>query len=200
MKKIVIYLCLALPFMFTACSDYLDVENAGQSDDNFVMSSADEAFKTLSYAYAEYRQNAAHGGNYNYQDVLGSDAEYMSEYPTANNTIARLQPEATAIGARGGQYNSLNIVLARSARIAELIAAKSEYQSGLAGNEPTAWTQLYGEAKTLWAFCAWELVRHFGDVPFGYENKYVEEYELVSRFDIMDQIMDELKAVEGKMY
>ncbi len=200
MKKIVIYLCLALPFMFTACSDYLDVENAGQSDDNFVMSSAEEAFKTLSYAYAEYRQNAAHGGNYNYQDVLGSDAEYMSEYPTANNTIARLQPAATAIGARAGQYNSLNIVLARSARIADLIAAKSEYQSGAAGSTPTTWTQLYGEAKTLWAFCAWELVRHFGDVPFGYENKYVEEYELTSRFDIMDQIMDELKAVEGHMY
>jgi hypothetical protein len=200
MKKI-IYVCLALmPFMFTACSDYLDTSNAGQSDDEFVMSSVDEAFKTLSYAYAEYRQNVAHGGNYNYQDVLGSDAEYMSEYPTANNVIARLQPAATAISARATQYNSLNVVLARSARVAELIAAKGEYQLDASGSVPTAWTQLYGEAKTLWAFCAWELVRHFGDVPFGYENKYVEEYELISRFNIMDQIMDELKAVEGRMY
>lgn len=186
--------------VFTRCSDYLNTTNAGQSDDNFVMSSAEEALKTLSYAYAEYRQNAAHGGNYNYQDVLGSDAEYMSEYPTANNVIARLQPAATTIGAREAQYNSLNIVLARTARIAELIADKSEYQSGASGNTPTQWTQLYGEAKTLWAFCAWELVRHFGDVPFGYENKYIEEYELTSRFEIMDQIMDELKAVEGQMY
>lgn len=201
MKKIVIYLSLAfMPFMFSGCDDYLDVSNAGQSDDDFVMSSTDEAFKTLSYAYAEYRQNAANGGNYNYQDVLGSDAEYMSEYPTANNTVARLQPSATAIGARGTQYNSLNVVLARAARIADLIAAKSEYQSDVTGSSPTEWTQLYGEAKTLWAFCAWELVRHFGDVPFGYENKYVEEYELSSRFEIMDQIMDELKAVESKMF
>ena len=111
-----------------------------------------------------------------------------------------MQPSATAIGARATQYNSLNIVLARAARVADLIAEKSEYQSAASGSAPTEWTQLYGEAKTLWAFCAWELVRHFGDVPFGYENKYVEEYELISRFDIMDQIMDELKAVESRMY
>lgn len=202
MKKIVIYICLALSLsLFTQCSDYLNVSNAGQADDGFVMSSTDEAFKTLSWAYAEYRQNAANGGNYNYQDVLGSDAEYMSEYPTSNNTVARLQPSAVGIGDRAGQYNSLNIVLARSARIAELIAAKSEYKADIAsGNGPTAWTQLYGEAKTMWAFCAWELVRHFGEVPFGYENKYVETYELSSRFYIMDQIMAQLKAVEGRMY
>lgn len=200
MKKIIYVSLVLMLVMFVRCSDYLDTTNAGQSDDNFVMSSADEAFKTLSYAYAEYRQNAAHGGNYNYQDVLGSDAEYMSEYPTANNVIARLQPAATMIGSTQTQYNSLNVVVARAARIADLIANKSEYQSDASGSTPTEWTQLYGEAKTLWAFCAWELVRHFGDIPFGYENKYVEEYELTSRFDIMDQIMDELKVVEGQMY
>ena len=88
--------------MFTGCKDYLDVSNAGQSDDNFVMSSPGEAFKALSWAYAEYRTNAVHGGNYNWQDPLGSDAEYMSEYPSANNVIARLQPGATAIKFRNG--------------------------------------------------------------------------------------------------
>ncbi|MEA5128479.1 MAG: RagB/SusD family nutrient uptake outer membrane protein [Proteiniphilum sp.] len=200
MKKI-IYVSLSIMLgIFIGCSDYLDTTNPGQADDAFVMSTAEEAFKTLSFAYAEYRRNSAHGGNYNYQDPLGSDAEYMSEFPTANNVIARLQPGATTIDSRGAQYNSVNIVLARSARIAELIAAKSEYQEDAAGSTPTVWTQLYGEAKTLWAFCAWELVRHFGDVPFGYENKFIEEYEITSRFEIMDQIMEELKAVEGKMY
>lgn len=201
MKKIVKYLFLAvMPLMLTVCSDYLDVSNAGQSDDNFVMSSPDEAFKTLSWAYANYRQGAAHGGNYNWQDPLGSDAEYMSEYPTANNVIARLQPSATTINSASGLYNTLNIVLARAARIAGLIELKEEYQADAAGSSPTAWTQLYGEAKTLWALCAWELVRHFGDVPFGYENKIVDEYQLSSRFEIMDKIMEELKAVESKMY
>lgn len=200
MKRITYISLSFIISIFIGCSDYLDTTNPGQSDDAFVMSTADEAFKTLSFAYAEYRRNCAHGGNYNYQDPLGSDAEYMSEFPTANNVIARLQPGATTIDSRATQYNSLNIVLARSARIADLIAAKSEYQADATGNAPTEWTQLYGEAKTLWAFCAWELVRHFGDVPFGYENKFIEEYALTSRFEIMDQIMEELKAVEGKMY
>ncbi|MDO9040627.1 MAG: RagB/SusD family nutrient uptake outer membrane protein, partial [Bacteroidota bacterium] len=164
------------------------------------MSSPNEAFKTLSWVYAEYRTNAAHGGNYNWQDPLGSDAEYMSEFPTANNVIARLQPTAATVNGSAGLYNSLNVVLARSARIADLIAQKAEYQLDAAGSAPTAWTSIYGEAKTLRAFAAWELVRHFGDVPFGYENKIINEYELISRFEIMDAIIADLKAVESKMY
>jgi hypothetical protein len=201
MKKLVIYIGLALmPFLYTGCKDYLDVTNAGQSDDNFVMSSPAEAFKALSWAYAEYRQNSAAGGNYNWQDPLGSDAEYMSEYPSVNNVIARLQPGATTVNTDMGLYNSLNVTLARASRIADLIEAKPEYLTAAAGTTPTAWTQIYGEAKTLRAFCAWELVRHFGDVPFGYENQVVTEYTLTSRFEIMDKIVAELKAVEGKMY
>ncbi|MBW6534043.1 MAG: RagB/SusD family nutrient uptake outer membrane protein [Mariniphaga sp.] len=201
MKKIIKYIYLALlPIIFGGCNDYLDVSNAGESDDNFVMSSPDEAFKTLSWAYAEYRQNAAHGGNYNWQDPLGSDAEYMSEFPTANNVIARLQPAATTINSAMGLYNGLNTALARASRVAGLIEEKAEYQADAEGNTPTAWTQVYGEARTLSAYCAWELVRHFGDVPFGYDNQVVDEYELTSRFEIMDIIIEELKAVESKMY
>jgi len=201
MKKIVIYIFLALlPFMYTGCKDYLDVTNAGQSDDNFVMSSPSEAFKALSWVYAEYRQNAAAGGNYNWQDPLGSDAEYMSEYPSVNNVIARLQPGATTVNTDMVIYNSLNVALARASRIADLIGAKAEYQSDVKGSAPTSWTQLYGEAKTLRAYLAWELVRHFGDVPFGYENQVVTSYTLTSRFEILDKIIADVKAVEGKMF
>ncbi len=201
MKKIVIYIFLALlPAMFSGCKDYLDVTNAGQSDDNFVMSSPSEAFKALSWVYAEYRQNAAAGGNYNWQDPLGSDAEYMSEYPSVNNVIARLQPGATTVNTDMGLYNSLNVALARATRIADLIGAKAEYQADAKGSVATAWTQLYGEAKTLRAYLAWELVRHFGDVPYGYENQVVTTYTLTSRFEIMDKILADVKAVEGKMF
>jgi len=202
MKNLVKYICLALTLcIFTQCSDYLEVKNPGQSDDDFVTSSPDEAFKMLSWCYGVYRLDVAHGGNYNFQDPLGSDAEYMTEYTTANNTIARLQPEAVSnINERETQYNQLNVILARCERIAEVIAATPGYQSDVAGSQPTAWTQLYGEAKTLWALCAFKLAIHFGDVPFGYANKYVTEYELTSRFEIFDQIISELQAVEGKMY
>ncbi|MBE8722767.1 RagB/SusD family nutrient uptake outer membrane protein [Sphingobacterium pedocola] len=197
MKKLPIYICIALTVsMFTQCKDYLDVTNPGESDDEFVTSSPEETYKTLSWGYGEYRTNVAAGGNYNFQDPLGSDAEYMSEYPTANNVIARLQPEATAIGSLATQYNSLNIILARAARVADALEKKGVHQAA----EPNVWTQLYGEAKAMRALCGWELVRHFGDVPFGYENQYVQDYELTSRFAIMDQLIEGLKAVEAGMY
>ena len=124
----------------------------------------------------------------------------MSEYPSVNNVIARLQPGATTVNTDMGIYNSLNVALARATRIADLIGAKAEYQTDVKGSVPTSWTQLYGEAKTLRAYLAWELVRHFGDVPFGYENQVVTTYTLTSRFVIMDKIIAEIKAVEGKMF
>lgn len=192
-----LYICLALTIsLFTQCKNYLDVTNPGESDNEFVTSSPEETYKTLSWCYGEYRSSVAAGGNYNWQDPLGSDAEYMSEYPTANNVIARLQPEATTIGSVANQYNGLNIILARAARIADALEKKGVHQA----DEPNAWTQLYGEAKTMRALCGWELVRHFGDVPFGYENQYVLDYELTSRFTIMDELIAELKSVEGLMY
>ncbi|MCC2600730.1 RagB/SusD family nutrient uptake outer membrane protein [Sphingobacterium sp. FBM7-1] len=196
MKKTFLYIFLAASALFIQCKDYLDVTNPGQSDNEFVMSSPEEAAKTLSWAYGEYRTNVAAGGNYNWQDPLGSDAEYMSEFPTGNNVIARLQPEASAINNAANQYNSLNIILARASRIAEVIQGMGVLET----SENNEWKQLYGEAKTMWALCGWELVRHFGDVPFGYENTYVQDYELKSRFAIMDTLIAELKAAEGLMY
>ena len=202
MKNLIKYIFIALTLcVFTQCSDYLNVSNPGQSDDEFVTSSPEEAFKMLSYCYAQYRLDVAHGGNYNFQDPIGSDAEYMTEHTTANNTIARLQPEAVSnVDERATQYNQLNVIVARCERIASAIAATSGYQADVAGSQPTTWTHLYGEAKTLWALCAFKLAIHFGDVPFGYANRYVTEYELSSRFYIFDQIISELQSVESKMY
>ena len=197
MKRIALYVGLVLTSCLTTrCTDYLDTKNPGQSDDEFVTSSPEEAYKTLSWAYGEFRTNVVAGGNYNWQDVLGSDAEYMSEYPTANNVIARLQPESTGINFMATQYNSLNIILARAARVADAIERKGVHQA----ETTDIWTHLYGEAKAMRALCGWELVRHYGDVPFGYENQYVMEYELTSRFAIMDELIAELQSVEAHMY
>ena len=196
------YICLALTLcLFARCGDYLDTNNPGKMDNTFVTSTVDETFKLLSWCYGTYKSNVAAGGNYNFEDPLGSDAEYMTEFPTQNNVIARLQPEALAnIDAKSGQFNGLNSVLARAARIAEAIAEKPEYQADAAAGTATDWTQLYGEAVTLWAHCYFKLMLHYGDVPFGYENKVIDEYELTSRFEIYDQILEAVKAVEGLMY
>lgn len=201
MKKIIYYIStLALCFSFMQCSDYLDTSSPGNTDDDFVTSTPEETFKTLSWAYAEYRYNAASGGNYGWTDPVGSDAELYPEYMSANNINAMLLPETETIGSKEKQFNSLNIVLGRAARVAEIIAGKAAYQADATSGAATEWTQLYGEAITLRAFCYFELVRHFGDVPYGYENTYITDYELTSRFAIFDELIEDLKEVEPLMY
>ena len=191
---------LALGLSFAQCSDYLEVSSPSNTNDTFVTSNPTETFKALSWAYAEYRGNAAAGGNYNYGDPCGSDVEYYPESNSANNIIAMLLPEIEVITAKQTQFNSLYKSLSRAARVAEIIAAKPEYQNDLASGEVTDWTQLYGEAITMRAFFYFELTRHFGDVPYGIENTTAEEYTLTSRFTIFDNLIEDLKRVEGQMW
>ncbi len=52
----------------------------------------------------------------------------------------------------------------------------------------------------MWAWAYIELVRHYGDIPFGLENSVVDEgYGLTSRFDVLDACIAKLKEVEPKM-
>lgn len=190
---------IALPSLL-ACNDYLDVTSPAKNDDAFVTSSTDETFKALSWAYAEYRQNCASGGNYHWEDCT-SDAEYYPEYNSPNNTIGMLMPEETKIGGKQTQFNSLYSALARARRVADVIAKKDEYAEAVASGKANDWSQLYGEAMTLYAYCYFHLTKHFGDVPFGIENSVATDgYEVSSRYDIYDQLIENLEEVEPLMY
>ena len=35
------------------------------------------------------------------------------------------------------------------------------------------------------------MIKHCGDVPYGYENNYVDDYGLTSRFDIYDALISD---------
>lgn len=192
-------LAVALCVSFAQCDDYLNVSSPSNTDDDFVTSSPVETFKTLSWAYAEYRQNAASGGNYNFEDCT-SDAEYYPEFNSANNIIGMLRPNEASISGKQTQFNSLYNTVARVARVANIIADKSEYQADVAAGKTSDWTQLYGEAMTMRAFFYFELVRHFGDVPYGIENSVVSDYGLTSRFEILDNLIASVKEVEPLMY
>lgn len=183
--------------LFSQCSDYLDVSNAGESDNDFILSSSEEASKALSWAYGRYRQDVVHGGNYQFNDICGSDAEVYPEHNSANSANARLRPEVVGnANDKQAQYDGLCYTLARAARVADAIEEKGVLQTG----QVDGWSQVYGEAKALWALSYWQLVLHYGDVPFGNENKFVTEYALTSRFVIIDEIISELQRVEGMMY
>lgn len=201
--KSIKYLAVAfgLGLLTTSCSDYLDVDAPANTDDNFVTSTTAETWKAFSRNYAYYTGSIAGGGNYNWNDPC-SDADYYPEYNSGNGRIGYLHTEVS-VDTRKSQYNGLYETLAVAKRIADIIAAKSEYQEAKSANITNDWTQLYGEAMTYYCWCYFELVRHFGDVPFGIENSIVdanEGYSITSRFEILDNIIAILKDVEPLMY
>ena len=200
MNKIrsLIILCIC-SVLFTQCKDYLDTPSPGVVDDNFVTTTPKETFKTLSWAYANYRQNSAIP-LYNWNDPIGSDAEMYPEQASTNNINAIMDPTSLLVDVMASPFNNLYTTLARAKKVAEIIKSKPAFQADLAAGNVTDWTQLYGEAQTMWAFCYFTLVKHYGDVPYGYENTTLDTYSLTSRFDIYDHILDTLEAAAPLMY
>ena len=200
MRRLIYYITIiTLCLSFTRCKDYLETSSPSNTDDQFVTTTPSETFKTLSWCYANYRQNCAMGV-YNWNDPVGSDAEYYPEQNSSNNLNAVLHSENLQIDVVSGGFNGFYATLARASKVATLIVGKQAYKNDVAAGKPTAWTQLYGEAITMRAFCYFQLVKHFGDVPYGYENNYVVNYSLNSRFDIYDTLIAALKNVEPLMY
>lgn len=201
MKKIFYTLtALAGCIVFTQCnpSEYLSVKSPDKSDNEFVTSSVSETFKTLAYCYGTYR-GVAGGGNYNWNDSA-SDAEYYPEYNSNNGRIGYLRPSECGVDNKSSQFNNLYSILARGARVAEVIAEKDEFKNAVSAGKVNDWTQLYGEAWTWWAYGYFELVRHFGDVPYGIENTTSSSYTLTNRFVILDNVIAKLKEVAPLMY
>ena len=201
MRRLINYITVvALCTMFTQCKkDFLTTSSPSNVDDEFVTSTPSETFKTLSWCYANYRQNCIMG-TYRWNDPIGSDAEMYPEENSSNNNNAILRSDQLPINAVSGGFNSLYTTLARASKVASLIAEKEAYKADVSANRVSSWTQLYGEAITMKAFCYFNLVKHFGDVPYGYENQYVEDYSLNSRFDIYDSLISSLKVAEPLMY
>ena len=199
MKKILYtVIALAACAVLTQCKseDYLSVKSPNKMDDAFVTSSVSETFKTLSQAYRTCL-SVAGGGNYNWNDSA-SDVEYYPEYNSGNGRVGYLDVEGTPVDQASGLYGNLYLILSRAARVANILAEKEEVTGASGVND---WTQLYGEAWTMWAYGYIELVKHFGDVPFGMENTPVDgSYTIASRYEILDAVIAKLKEIESKMY
>src|ERR1051326_8748216 len=136
MKRFINYIAvLTLCILFTQCKkNYLTVSSPSSVDDQFVTSTPSETFKTLSWCYANYRQNCIMG-TYRWNDPVGSDAEMYPEENSSNNNNAILRSDLLPINAVSGSFNSLYTTLARADKIANLIAVKDAYKAdAAAGN------------------------------------------------------------------
>lgn len=199
MKKLFNILLISIcSLFFTQCSDYLDTSSPSSTNDEFVSSSPEETLKLLSRAYGLFREGC--GGSYDWNDHFCSDTEYYPEANSNNNANAKLVPENVSCNYGEGPFNNLYTVISYCKKISELIDTKTTYQEDIATGRTSDWTQLKGEAETLRATCYFSLLRHYGDVPYGYEGAYTDHYELSSRFDIYDKIIEALKTVEPYMY
>lgn len=200
MNKIAKYIyALALCCPLASCSDYLDVSTPENADDEFVTATSSETFKVLSWCYATYRQGPVMSV-YRWNDPIGSDAEYYPEIGPLNNANARLQPELLSIGTANNEFSALYSIIARTSKLINLIAEKDGFKQAKEAGEVNDWTQLYGESLSMKAFCYFELVKHYGDVPYGYENTSAAQYSLNSRFDILDNVIDMFKEAAPYMY
>ncbi|HTN20901.1 MAG TPA: RagB/SusD family nutrient uptake outer membrane protein [Pelobium sp.] len=200
MKSLKYIIGIVLCITFTQCKeDFLNARSPSSVDDEFVTSTPAETFKILSWSYANYRTNGIMG-IYRWNDPIGSDAELYPEDNSSNNLNAILKPELISIDAVSTGFNGLYASIGRAAKVATLVSEKAAYKEDVAAGRTSEWTQLYGEAVTMRAFFYFELTKHFGDVPYGYENTTAEDYSLTSRFEIYDDLIERLKKAEPLMY
>src|SRR5882724_1008654 len=150
MKKLITYTAaIAMFIIFMQCKkNFLDVSSPSNVDDQFVTSTPTETFKTLSWAYSNYRQNCIMG-TYRWNDPIGSDAEMYPEQSSSNNLDAIGRPDLLPIDFAAAGFNNLYMTLARASKIANLIAQKQPYKDDVAAAKTSDWTQLYGEAMTM---------------------------------------------------
>jgi hypothetical protein len=202
MKKILIIFLGIIIFTGFSCTDFIETTSPSNSDDDFVFSDGDEAFKVLAGGYEMLRVNA---GRFFYDiDVVGSDAEC---HPEGYASQVRHVPEglyateitinyATSVNAWNDYYKLINLT--------NIIISKIEpmdlFQSAKASGTPNKLSHVYGEAVTLQAYAYGELIRFFGDVPLITAYKTFNSGGLVSRDEIYDYQIKALMDVEPLMF
>lgn len=206
MKKI-FYTCFVLFLAITACDDdFLEVASPSSVEEDFLFSSPAEAYKVLVGCYDIW--HSADDGMFYATQITGSDAETHPETYSAQD---RHIPEglfASEFNINWGEYveawASFYTIVSRANITMEAIEGKEEYQNAVAANQPTEWTQLYGEAATFRAVAYFYLIRYWGDVPYFdvpvRNASQTETKGLDSRFDIYDAEIAKLKEVEPLMY
>lgn len=206
MKKFIYIFLVALMGMGTSCSDYLEVTSPSNVDADFVFFNEGEAYKVIVGGYDLYRD--VYSTFFYDISVVGSDAEC---HPEAYTAQTRHIPEG--LYATDGNIDESDYVTVWSkyyklANRANIIIDEMNhlpgFQAAWATGVPTTWSQLYGEAVVLRAIAYHELTRFYGDVPHFKvpvtSPKMVDSAKCVSRDEVLDYQLSELKRVEPMMY
>jgi hypothetical protein len=215
MKKYQLLLVVAAGLLTaTSCEDYLETSSPSVVDADFVFSNTETARAAMDGAYDTWRdcaQNSVFGdGLYYGVDVTGSDIERHPEAFT--NQPGRHYPEnlyqngafASSYGLLSYQkeneaYARLYNVIGKANAVITAMEGAGNFESIMTAGEPSALSQLYGEAVALRATAYRELTKNFGDVPF--QTKFGAPAKgLVPRDSIYDKCLEDLIRVEPLMY
>ncbi|MDR0668212.1 MAG: RagB/SusD family nutrient uptake outer membrane protein [Prevotellaceae bacterium] len=216
MKKFFYTFCCTLMLTSLSCDAYLDVASPSNVDEDFVFSTPDEAYKVLMSCYElfrspgnDYGSNTVHSNGLFYEVIIGgSDSE---THPEAYSAQQRHIPEGLYAeeitidySAFISGWGALYMLANRLAIVISQIETKDAFKTAWDNQQPSEWTQMYGEAVTLRAICYHELIRFYGDVPYFdgpiYTQNQTDGVTLISRWAIYDKLIASVQRVEPFMF
>ena len=200
-------------FSIFSCKDFLTVESPSVVDEDFVFSTADEAFKTMMGCYHFLQENDHIHSNKTFYEIMigGSDSETHPEPYAAQDrhkpeelNVEELPIDHILYAGPTSMWDLMYALVNRLAIIRNQIGEKAEFKDAVSKGVVNDWTQLYGEAVTMRGVIYYELCRIYGDIPYFDEPIYTQDQVdgavLVSRFEIWDNVLNSLKEVEPYMY
>ncbi|MCU0394780.1 MAG: RagB/SusD family nutrient uptake outer membrane protein [Chitinophagaceae bacterium] len=160
-NKIALYIFAAATVLGTACEKKLDLINPQSLDAQIVYSTDDRIKKVLIGTYAEAGAASLFGGDaWWMSDLLGSDGEL---------TWVGTFPDPRQIILKNIQVNNAN-VFATYAAAYRVIYYSNNILANLETVKAVDRARVEGEAKFLRAMAYFELIKFFGEKPYGSGN------------------------------
>lgn len=214
MKKILM-ICAAGFLGLTACEDYLETSSPSVVDTDFIFSNMTTARSVMDGAYESWRnccENQLYGcGLFYATDMAGSDMDTHPENfdkQPGRHSVECLFRNGTIAGTYGldsyskvkSSYEGIYEIAAKVNSIITSMEQMEDYSMYVTeANEPSEFSQLYGEAIALRASVFREALRQFGDVPISF-TMGVPGIGITNRDSIYDCLIADLKKVEPVMY
>ncbi len=216
MKKIFsAFLAAAGLFAATSCTEFLTTNSSSVVDVDFVFSNMETARASMYGVYEAWRtaanSNVFGDGLYYALDICGSDIERHPEafsnqpgrhYPEClyqNGTFAKEYGLLSYQSETGSAYTHLFSLIGSANSVINAMQSANNFGEEMAKEEPTEFTQLYGEAMVARAIAYRELCKYYGDVPFA--TKSGESASGLSpRDSIYDCIIKDLETVIPHMF
>jgi len=202
MKKIFLYLFIAIAVTFTACNKYLETDSPSSFTDSFIYSNETDAQKAVMSIYALFNQDAFTS---RLSNVFTGNSDIECGTPSAApdnsrrdiwSLEAKLSPSFVDLKTTwNNTYNAIN----RANECIEGIQASALY------NDPAnnkGMKQLLGEAITLRAYWYYILQNFWADVPFKTTATKAGDQFYLPRKDrdsILSSVISDLIKVEPDM-